>query len=80
MSYDTYERYVRETRTEYEPTGPKSEDDYHTWKALFPAWVRLSDSLTEVTPDPDAICNMKKYNSKLSWTVKETPKANLMST
>ena len=58
MSYDAYERYVREIRTEYEPTGPKSEGDHHTWKALFPASVRLSDSLTEVTPDPDATCYM----------------------
>ena len=58
MSYDTYERYVRDTRAEYEPTGPKSENDYNTWKALFRAWVKLSDSLTEVTPDPNATCYM----------------------
>ncbi len=80
MSYDTYERYVRDTRAEYEPTGPKSEDDYNTWKALFPGWVRLSDSLTEVTPDPDATCHMTEIQLQAILDSKETPKASSMLT
>ncbi len=30
MSYKAYENYVRETRTKYEPQGPKSEEDCHS--------------------------------------------------